>query len=119
MLEVIATSLATDKFKDALLKCFTEVGLVEQNDETLVRLSYNKKGFLTKHIPQALTKDAVSVSDIACELALTTRPANAMTTPRPSQDLTRAQTLRASSRGAWYRYVARESLLLFSTTQYF
>ena len=78
LLKVLDTSLSTDKFKDALLKCFTEVGLVEQDDETFVKFSYNKKGYLTKHIPQAQSSDdAVSVGEIASELALTNRPAAA------------------------------------------
>ena len=68
----------TDAFKDSLLKCFIEVGLAEQEDETFVKFSYNKKGYLSKLIPQVKNlEEAVSVGEIVSELALTNRPRDA------------------------------------------
>ena len=62
----------TDAFKDSLLKCFIEVG------ETFVKFSYNKKGYLSKLIPQVKNlEEAVSVGEIVSELALTNRPRDA------------------------------------------
>ena len=78
LLQVLNTNLSTDKFKDSLLKCFIEVGLAEQDDETFVQFSYNEKGYLTKHIPPAASSgDGVSIGEIASELALTNRPRDA------------------------------------------
>ena len=49
--------------------------MAEQEDETFVKFSYNKKGYLSKLIPQAMNaEDAVSVGEIVSELALTNRP---------------------------------------------
>ena len=48
------------------------------DDETFVQFSYNKKGYLTKHIPPAASSsDGVSIGEIASELALTNRPRDA------------------------------------------
>ena len=78
LLRVLEESLGTEAFKKSLFKCFVQVGLQEEDDETFVKYSYNKKGFLTRHIPQAATSaEGVSVAEIASEIALTSRPDDA------------------------------------------
>ena len=78
LLRVLEESLGTEAFKNSLFKCFVQVGLQEEDDETFVKYSYNKKGFLTRHITQAATSaEGVSVAEIASEIALTSRPDDA------------------------------------------
>ena len=78
LLRVLEESLGTEAFKNSLFKCFVQVGLQEDDDETFVQFSYKKKGLLTRHIPQAATSaEGVSVAEIASEIALTSRPDDA------------------------------------------
>ena len=59
-------------------RVFVEVGLLEDENECFVQFNFKKKGFLTRHIPQVQSsEDGVSVGEIASELALTNRPADA------------------------------------------
>ena len=78
LIKVLNTSLSTPAFESSLHKCFIEVGLLKGEDGTFVQFAYKKKGFLTRHIPQVQSsEDKVSVGEIAAELALTSRPADA------------------------------------------
>ena len=62
----------------SLRKCFVEAGLLEDEKECFVPFNFKKKGFLMRHIPQVQSaEDSVSVGEIASELALTSRPADA------------------------------------------
>ena len=78
LLSVLKGSLSTETFIASLRKCFVEVGLLEDENECFVKFNFKKKGFLTRHIPQAQSsEDSISVGEIASELALTSRPADA------------------------------------------
>lgn len=58
-------------------KCFIAVGLAPGSDGEYVLYSASRKGTLTHIIPQVQYNDeAVSIGEIASEIALTRRPAN-------------------------------------------
>ena len=61
LLDVMDTQLHTGAFSLALHASFVEVGLLPKPDGSYVKFSYNKKGYLTSHIPLApeTTRDDV------------------------------------------------------------
>jgi hypothetical protein len=77
LLEVLKTSLATPAFQESMRKCFIAVGLAPGSDGEYVLYSASRKGTLSQIIPQVQYNDeAVSIGEIASEIALTRRPAN-------------------------------------------
>ena len=76
LLNVLDGSLSTKEFKASLRKCFVEVGLLEDDNKCFKQFHFQKKGFLTRHIPQVQSPSdtGVSVGEIASEVALTSRP---------------------------------------------
>ena len=78
LFEVMDTSLHTAAFTASLGACFVEVGLLPRADGSYVNLSYNKKGYLTKHIPQApeIANDSgPTFGEVATEIELIDEPA--------------------------------------------
>ena len=74
MLKVIKDNLETEKFEKSMTQCFYNVGLSKGGDGKYLEYSPTRKGTLTQLMPQVQTSDkAVSVGEIASELAVTSR----------------------------------------------
>lgn len=72
--KVIKENLETPRFKQSMKQCFVHVGLSKGPDGTYAVYSPTKKGLLAQAIPQVKSSDdAVSIGEIASEVALTSR----------------------------------------------
>ena len=85
--QVMKETLETPAFEESMRKCFQIVGLAPAEDGSYSVYSPTKKGVLENLIPQvAQHHDAVSVGEIASELAMTSRPLKDPSAAGPSED---------------------------------
>ena len=77
LFKVMNEVFLTDKFKLSMRKCFEQVGLAKGDDGQFVVYHPTKRGVLNHLMGTAKTSDdSVSVGEIACELAITSRGAS-------------------------------------------
>jgi hypothetical protein len=76
VLAVLRESLSADSFKASMRQCFIDVGLWRpEGDSNFTQYTRTKKGILTQTIKPCISSDdAVTVGEIAAEVALTGRP---------------------------------------------
>ena len=80
--KVMKESLETAAFQESMRKCFQKVGIAPLSDGSsdgslrFAAYSPTLKGALAKHVPQAVALEdaAISVGEVATELALESRP---------------------------------------------